>query len=219
MESSTESQSHKLPALLWDSLQSVCFSHDQQFLRDVARITGLNERDLKVKLLGRCGMPTAIVVEKGPWWLGSACAAMERGNGGLWRRCGAYRDADGFCHAHRKNTRSSDIKRFDDPYFASLRRRKPVDLEGEIVWVCDKGSVLTGAGFLRNDVRIDLNTGIATMGKDGFTESAAETKCPSKEGEGAETETESDSATEECEEGGTAVSLESGSSGAVSPTM
>lgn len=216
MESSIESQSYKLPALLWDSLQSVCFSHDQQFLRDVARITGLNERDLKVKLLGRCGMPTAIVVEKGPWWLGSACAAMERGNGGLWRRCGAYRDADGFCHAHRKG-RSSDIKRFDDPYFASLRLRKPVDLEGEIVWVCDKGSVLTGAGLLRDDIRIDLNTGIATMGKDGLTESAVEAKCSSKEGEGtaAGAEEESDPATEV----ETDVSLEPSSSGAVSTTL
>ena len=219
MESSTESQSHKLPALLWDSLQSVCFSHDQQFLRDVARITGLNERDLKVKLLGRCGMPTAIVVEKGPWWLGSACAAMERGNGGLWRRCGAYRDADGFCHTHRKHIRSSDMKRFDDPYFASLRRRKPVDLEGEIVWVCDIGSVLTSAGLLRDDVRIDLNTGTATMGKDGFTKSESEAKCASKEGAGTGAGAESSSATEASEKNGVDDPLESGSSGTVPATL
>lgn len=168
-----ESEVHKLPALLWESLQSVCYTHDHQFLRDVARITGLPERDLKHKLLGRCGMSTAIVVEKGPWWLGSACAAMERQTGGLWQRCGAYREADGFCHTHRK--RGHGVRRFDDPYFASLRRRTPFDLEGEIVWVGDDGSVLTGTGLLRDDVRIDLNTGIASMGKDGSTDSAAAT--------------------------------------------
>ena len=172
MESSIESQSHKIPALLWDSLQSVCFTHDQQFLRDVARITGLNERDLKVKLLGRCGMPTAIVVEKGPWWLGSTCAAMVRGNGGLWARCGAYCCADGFCHGHtlsgkRGFGKGNRILRFDDPYFASLQKRRPVELEGELLWVGEDGSIVTAAGLLRTDLRIDLNTGTATEGKHG----------------------------------------------------
>jgi len=116
-------------------------------------------------------MPTAIVVEKGPWWLGSTCAAMVRGNGGLWGRCGAYCCADGFCHGHTSRGKSigkgKGILRFDDPYFTSLQKRRAVELEGEILWVGEDGSVLTVTGLLRTDLRIDLNTGTATEDKHG----------------------------------------------------
>ena len=158
-----ETETHKIPAELWGALQTISYEQDKRFLRDVSKITGIPEKDLKQSLLGRFGMPTTVLVEKGPWWMGSTCYFMERralGGGFIWQPCGSYREACGACGKHSKSRPTASLKRRDDPFFTNLPRYTPARLGADIVWVRDDKTVVSAEGVVL-PFRIDVTQGVA----------------------------------------------------------
>jgi hypothetical protein len=156
-------ETHKIPAELWGALQTISYEQDKRFLRDVAKITGISEKELKQSLLGRFGMPTTVLVETGPWWMGSTCHFMERrplGDGFIWHPCGGYREACGACGKHTRSRPTAVLKRKDDPYFKSLPQCTPARLGGDIVWVRADKSVLSAEGQVL-PMQIDITQGVA----------------------------------------------------------
>ncbi len=145
MELTTETQ--YIPALLWDSLQNICYQLDAKFVTDVAKLIKVPAAELKRRVLGTRGMKTAVTVADGPWWLGQQCPLMElRSN--LWKRCGALCDASGFCMKHSGFKQgSAGLRHKDDPHFAAVSRRIPVRADDNILWACVKtGAVYNGLG-------------------------------------------------------------------------
>jgi len=156
----TETQ--RLPAALWQSLQDMCYQHDLKFLQDVSRILKVPASDLKKKVLGVRGEPTVVLVDKDPWWARTQCALMELGAGNMWRRCSGVGESNSYCWEHRHITKEKPgVRRYDDVYFRSLVKRHPFDYMGEIVWVCERGTVVRQNGTRMADVRIDWKTGVA----------------------------------------------------------
>jgi len=158
--SNTETQ--RIPACLWESLQEICYRQDIRFLADVSKIIGIPAIELKKRILGVRGIPTAVSVERGPWWAETQCPVMEKEPGNMWRRCGSYCESSGHCWTHRHFRVSSTIRRYDDPYFATLPKRWPVRLDDEILWATADGELLSGAGLVIKGITIDLDTKIIT---------------------------------------------------------
>ena len=158
MESTVTPQKRRIPALLWEALEEACFEKDKEFLREVSRILGVPAPLLKRQILGVSGMPTTVLVEEGPWWQGSQCAAMDS-KGSLWTRCGFPAEADGQCWNHRR-----PVRRYDDPVFTTLPVYKPARLEGKSVWVDEKGLVYDEIGEILKEWRIDVTNGCAYHG-------------------------------------------------------
>jgi hypothetical protein len=150
----------RIPAGLWDSLQTVCFRQDNKFIEDVGRILGVPAAEIRRKVLGVRGVPTTVITMSGPWWEGQQCALMIKGGGGLWKRCGHMSGDGEHCWKHRRGP-SRSRRRYDDPYFVCLKKRTPFSLEGEIVWVSSDGSVMTGGGVLLKGVTINPINGVA----------------------------------------------------------
>ena len=156
----TETQ--RLPAALWQSLQDMCYQHDLKFLQDVSQILKIPAADLKKKVLGVRGEPTVVLVDKDPWWARTQCCLMELGTGNMWRRCSGVGESNSYCWEHRHFTKEKpSLRRREDPYFANLVKRYPFDYLGEIVWVCERGTVVRQSGGRITDVRIDVKTGVA----------------------------------------------------------
>jgi len=161
--STIETETHKIPAGLWEALQTISYEQDKRFLKDVAKITGIPEGDLKRSLLGRFGMPTNVLVEKGPWWMGSTCHFMERrslGAGWIWHPCGSYREASGACSKHSRTRPCTTMKRNDDLFFKEIPRCTPARLGKEILWVRTDGTTLSSEGKIL-PMRIDVEMGVA----------------------------------------------------------
>jgi hypothetical protein len=158
--SNTETQ--RIPACLWESLQEICYRQDVRFISDVSKILGIPAIELKKRILGVRGMPTAVTVERGPWWAETQCPIMDKHAGNMWRRCGSYCESSGYCWAHRHFRVSYTTRRYDDPYFTSLAKRWPVRIDDEIVWVSADGDVLNGSGILIKGMTVDLNTKTVT---------------------------------------------------------
>jgi hypothetical protein len=153
----------RIPAGLWTALQDVCYAQDVQFVKDVAKLLGKDPADMRRRILGARGELATVVSDSDPWWTGTQCTLLTRGKGGLWVRCNHIGESNGQCWEHRTFAHSSqNVKRMDDPYFEELPRRYPIRFQGEIVWVCEKGSVLTGEGEILADVRMDPVTAVAT---------------------------------------------------------
>jgi hypothetical protein len=150
-------QQQRLPAILWESLQDICYRHDQKFITDVARILGVPALDLKKKVLGTRGVLTTVLVESGPWWTGLTCAIMERKEC-LWTRCSSICESGDTCLKHKDVRNGWNIRRFDDPYFACLPKRLPMNIEGVVYWVSEKGDVLNGYGVHVPGMRADIKT-------------------------------------------------------------
>jgi hypothetical protein len=148
----------RIPAFLWNSLQEICYRQDIRFIADVSKLIGVPAVELKKKILGVRGIPTTIAVERGPWWSETQCPIMERGNGNMWRRCGNYCESHGQCWAHRHYKSSHTTRRFDDPYFSALPKRRPIRYNGEIVWVSESGEAIDGSGNILKGLTIDLKT-------------------------------------------------------------
>ena len=149
----------RIPAGLWDSLQDICFKHDVRFIQDVSRIINIPAADLRRRILGARGMPTAVTVDAGPWWVGCQCPIMTLVGGSMWRRCGSYCESHGTCWAHK----SSMARRFNDPYFAGLPRRTPFKYDGVLYWVSDAGDALDMMGVAIPGLKIDLKARVINM--------------------------------------------------------
>ena len=154
--------SQRIPAALWDALQDACYAQDVQFIKDVAKIIGKDAAEIRRRIMGPRGELTTLLVDSDPWWIHTQCSLIERGPCGLWRRCCRGAESNGYCWDHRNFTNSTQkLKRGDDSYFESLVRRHPIRFQGEIVWVCEKGTVL-GSDGLRKDITIDVKNCTAT---------------------------------------------------------
>lgn len=153
----TTPQQQRLPALLWESLQDICYRHDQKFVGDVARILGVPASELKKKVLGTRGVLTTVLVESGPWWTGLTCAIMERKES-LWTRCSSLCESGDTCGKHKDIRNGWNIRRCDDPYFATLKQRQPMNIEGVIYWVSEKGDVVNNQGVYVPGIRANVKT-------------------------------------------------------------
>lgn len=155
MESDIENTPQRLPSLLWESLQEVCYRHDQRFIFDVSRILGVPAADLKRKILGSRGVLTTVLVEKGPWWTGMQCKIVER-TASLWKRCDSYCESGDTCAHHQGVRNGWNIRRIDDPYFSEMKTRYPVCIEGDVYWADEAGTLLDSAGLLVKTMTFDL---------------------------------------------------------------
>jgi hypothetical protein len=147
----------RLPAALWESLQEICWRQDNKFVEDAARIIGVPASEIKRRVLGTRGVVSAVVSCGGTWYDGAQCPIMIPGAGEMWHRCAEPAEFNGFCGVHKKGRGM----KYDNPYFTSLPRRRPMRFEGEVVWVGDDGSILTSSGNILKDVRIDKSNGVA----------------------------------------------------------
>ena len=151
----TMSEPQRIPASLWDAVQEICWRQDQKFLFDVSRILKVPAADIKKRILGTRGVLTIIPTECGPWWTGTQCPVMELECGCMWRRCAAPCEQGDSCWDHRDA--KGGLRRYDDPYFTTLPKRRPMRYEGAIYWVADDGNVMNGFGAIM-PFRMDLNT-------------------------------------------------------------
>jgi hypothetical protein len=146
----------RLPAALWESLQEICWRHDNKFLDDASRILGISASEIKRKVLGVRGVVSAVITTDSSWYEGTQCPIMMPTAGEMWRRCVEPAEYNGFCWAHKKGRGM----RHDCSYFHSLPKRHPWRFEGELVWVRDDGNVMRESGEELKDVRIDITNGI-----------------------------------------------------------
>ncbi len=154
----------RIPAFLWDSLQNVFYQQDYEFLRQVSYLIKVPIPELKRTILGTKGVLTTVQVAKeNTWWENQKCPLRVRSPQGLWKQCCNFREAHGFCGDHKgwtekKATRS--LKHVNDPYFQTLKRRKPFEYEGDIVWVSEEGDVVDNKGAPISGIRINVDAGI-----------------------------------------------------------
>lgn len=160
----------RLPAFLWESLQNVMYEHDYEFLRQVSYLIKVPVADLKRTILGSKGTPTTIVVSKdNTWWEGQRCPLRVRSPKGLWKQCPHLRESHGLCGEHKGWTRSkstADLKHKDDPHFQTLKRRRPFQLEGDIVWVSEDGDAVDSEGEPLEGLKILLDIGMVFLKED-----------------------------------------------------
>jgi hypothetical protein len=155
METAIENTTQRLPSLLWESLQEVCYRQDHKFICDVSRILGVPAAELKRKILGTRGVLTTVLVESGPWWTGMQCKIVER-NASLWKRCDSYCESGDTCAHHAGMRNGWNIRRIDDPYFADMKSRFPVRIEGVVYWADEAGTLLDSNGLLVDSMTFDL---------------------------------------------------------------
>ncbi len=154
----------RIPAFLWDSLQGVFYQQDYEFLRQVSYLIKVPIAELKRTILGSRGTPTSILVAKeNTWWENQKCPLRVRSPRGLWKQCCNFREAHGFCSDHKgwnEKKSTSALKHRNDSYFQTLKRRKPFDYEGDIVWVSEDGDVVDDKGNPISGIRINMEAGI-----------------------------------------------------------
>ena len=154
-----ETVTTRIPAFLWDALQDVMYQQDYEFLREVSNIVHVPVHELKRTLLGVRGMLTTIAVGKtDSWWEGELCPMRIRGEHGLWKRCGNFREPHGVCCDHRNYKSTESLKHKDDPYFKQLSSRVPMKWDGETVWVGSAGDVVRESGEPIQGLRVDKDT-------------------------------------------------------------
>jgi hypothetical protein len=146
----------RVPAALWESLQEICWRHDNKFVEDAARILGVPSSEIKRLVLGNRGTLSAIVTTNSDWYEGQQCPIMTLGIGEMWHRCSEAAEANGYCWTHRKGKGIH----YDSPFITSLPQRKPFELEGTLVWVDNDGCVFNNMGMLLKDIRIDIVNGV-----------------------------------------------------------
>ena len=153
-------ENQRIPLGLWDSLQEVCAQNDRRFIKDVARIIGVDASDIRKRVFGVRGIQTTVAVEDGPWWSAAQCPVMTKQVGCMWQRCTANCSPSGFCWDHRTFRPSDFLKLHTDSFFQSLDKRHPYMYNDEVVWVSEKdGSVMLHGEFLEGLV-IDTKTGM-----------------------------------------------------------
>ena len=158
---SVSEHTQRIPAALWNSLTDICYQQDIKFIHNVSKLVGIPANDIKKRIFGIRGEQTLILSEQEPWPLTSQCAVMELGLGNMWRRCANIGEANSYCWDHRHyKDKSTTMRLHADPYFSKIIKRYPIRYMGEIVWVCEQGSVIRLDGKM-DDVRIDLKTCVA----------------------------------------------------------
>jgi hypothetical protein len=155
----------RIPAFLWEALQQTFYEQDVAFLKALAPHIQVPVAELRRTLFGARGQLTTIHVgDSDAWWETQLCPLRCRDEKGIWRQCGTYREAGGFCRKHRDFWEPTDnLKHKDDPWFQNVCRRTPWRYEGEIVWVSCAGDAITEEGEPVLGVRICPESGIATL--------------------------------------------------------
>lgn len=146
----------RIPAALWESLQTICWEQDNKFLEDVARIINVPAALIKKRVLGTRGVVSAVVCTSQNWFEGTQCPIMIHVGGDVWRRCAAAAESSDCCHDHRKKK----MLRYDSECFADLPKLSSWRLEGEPVWVDGDGFIYNSVGERLKDRRIDLTNGV-----------------------------------------------------------
>ena len=146
----------RVPAGLWESLQEICWRHDNKFIEDASRILNIPASEIKRKVLGARGVVSAVVSTGGTWYDGTQCPIMMPACGEMWRRCAEPAEFNGYCCIHMKGKGM----RYDNPYFSELMVRHPWKLEGMLVWVGTDKSVMNTSGEILKDIRIDITNGV-----------------------------------------------------------
>ena len=155
-------ENQRIPLGLWDSLQEVCAQNDRRFIKDVARIIGVDASDIRKRVFGVRGIQTTVAVEDGPWWSAAQCPVMSKQVGSMWQRCTANCSPCGFCWDHRSFRPSDMLKLHTDSYFQTLDKRHPYMYNDEVVWVSEKDGSVMIRGELMIGVTIDAKTGMCT---------------------------------------------------------
>jgi hypothetical protein len=155
----------RIPAFLWEALQQTFYEQDVAFLKTLAPHIQVPLPELKRTLFGARGQLTTLQVgSTDAWWETQLCPMRCRDDKGIWRQCGAYREAAGFCRKHRNFWEASAIlKHKDDPWFQNVCRRVPWRYDGEVVWVSPTGDVYGEDGDLVLGVQICPDTGVARL--------------------------------------------------------
>ena len=151
-------ENQRIPIGLWDSLQNVCAQNDQRFIKDVARIIGVDASDIRKRVFGVRGIQTTVAVEDGPWWTASQCPVMSKQPGNMWQRCSANCSPSGFCWDHRAFRPSRFQKLYTDSCFQTIEKRHPFLFKDDIVWVSEKD----GSVMLRGERVVGLTINIKT---------------------------------------------------------
>ncbi len=160
-----ELENQRIPAGLWESMQKVCAENDARFIKDVARIIGVEAADIRKRVFGVRGIQTTVAVEHGPWWIESQCPVISKRAGNMWKRCDERCSPCGFCWSHRAFRPSVTLKLYNDPYFQTIEKRHPFELDDAIVWVSEKDGSVMKDGEIMPDITIDMRTGICTKSK------------------------------------------------------
>ena len=184
MTSEISEKTIRIPSYLLESLEEICWRHDNKFIEDISRILGVNSHEMKKKILGVRGTSKTVLCETGSWWMESKCPGMVRNKTGIWFRCNAACESSGLCAKH---TIKNPKYLYDDPYFEKIEKRKPFKYNDEVVWVADDGSVMTYSGILLKNVSINIHNGVASelcsAAAGEKTEQKAECTAESKEDE------------------------------------
>jgi len=146
----------RVPAALWESLQTICWQQDNKFLEDVSRILNVPAAEIKRRVLGTRGVVSAVISTGGAWFEGTQCPIMIPCGMDMWRRCSEPAECNGHCWAHKKGRGV----RYDSPYFAHAETYVPMRLDGAVVWVSRCGNVYDAAGKELKGLRIDLVNGV-----------------------------------------------------------
>jgi hypothetical protein len=146
----------RVPAALWESLQTICWAQDNRFLEDAARIINVPAAEIKRRVLGARGVVSAVVSTAGTWYDGAQCPIMIPCGGEMWRRCCEPAECNGCCWTHKKGKGL----RYDSEYIQSLPVRTCMRLDGAVVWVSTDGIVYDSLGKELKGVRIDLSNGV-----------------------------------------------------------
>jgi hypothetical protein len=164
MEPSQQQQT-RVPVFLWEALKDTFNEHDQQFLRDIAPLVGVSVADLRKTIFGMRNPLTTVAINTQPaWWEGTHCPVRMKTPQGIWKLCGEFCEAHGFCCKHRgfrlSNTSQPTARLASDPFFTRIAKRVPYKWEGEVVWVGEDGSVLDTNNCVIEGLNICYETGI-----------------------------------------------------------
>ena len=186
-----------LPAGLWDCLQSICWNHDNQFIKDVSRIIRVPVSDLKKRVFGPRGTLTTIVTTDDPWWTHNSCPVVEK-RGNMWIRCNGVINSCGTCFEHLNTIHNPQTKYFDNIMFADMLKRYSFKYENNIYWAAEDGSVLNSCGLVRKDLKFDLKTKLLIINNVCGSKEAKKTE-PDCIGQAADESAKKTESLEECE--------------------
>lgn len=154
-------QQTRIPVFLWEALKDTFNEHDQQFLRDVAPFVGVSVAELRKTIFGlRNPLTTVAVNTHAAWWEGTHCPVRIKTDQGIWRLCGEFREAHGYCCRHRGFRPTRLSRRVDDPFFSNISKRVPRKWNGEVVWVGPDNSVIDGEGQILEGLHICYTSGV-----------------------------------------------------------
>lgn len=139
----------RIPRGLWADLEQTVIQQDRQFLTEVARTLGLDQKEVLRKCLGTSGTSTAVTCLVGEE-TESLCPFYYRSiNSYLWTPCCRIRTSlTTPCALHTFTVPSSLLIHKDSPAFTCLPVVKPVSFNEKLYWVLfDEGGKETTMVF------------------------------------------------------------------------